>query len=68
MYLSDPSKFAHRSNADGTFDPICLKCFTTVDSGNEEEDLDLSEYIHTCDLEVLSPFASVGKCALQAAA
>lgn len=55
MYLSNPSKFVHRRKADATFDSICLQCFVIVDSGNEEEDLDVSEYIHTCDLQVLRP-------------
>lgn len=52
MYLSDASKFAHRKNRDGSFDSICLKCFITIDNGNEEEDLDVAEYIHVCDVEL----------------
>lgn len=68
MHLSDPSNFAHQWNADGTLDSICLKCFITVDRGNEEEDLDVSEYIHACDLHVLTPLASVGQRALRTAA
>ena len=68
MYLSDPSKFAHRRDADGTFDSICLKCFITVHRGEDEEDLDVSEYIHICDLDALSSFASVGQRALRNAA
>jgi hypothetical protein len=68
MYLSDPTKFAHRRNSDGSFDSICLKCFVNVDHGNEEEDLDLAEYIHVCDLEILSPRQSVSQRTLQTAA
>lgn len=68
MYLSDPSKFAHRKNADGTVDSICLKCFITVDHGDEEADLDVSEYIHMCDLELFAPFASGGQRTLRTAA
>ena len=37
MYLSDPSKFTHRRNADGTFDSICLKCFIMVESVGERK-------------------------------
>lgn len=68
MYLSDPSKFAHQTNPDGTFDSICLKCFITVHRGADEEDLDVSEYIHTCDLEALSSYVSVGQRTLRTAA
>lgn len=68
MHLSDPSKFAHRKNSDGSFDSICLKCFVTVGQGQEEEDLDLAEYIHVCDMEVLESYHSVHHRTLPSAA
>ncbi len=68
MYLSNPTKFAHRRNVDGSFDSICLQCFVTVQSGNEEEDLDVAEYIHVCDREALSHGCSVAQRTLRTAA
>jgi|HubBroStandDraft_2_1064218.scaffolds.fasta_scaffold378028_2 hypothetical protein len=40
--------FAHRTNANGTTDSICLKCFLTVASGKTGDDLGESEKTHNC--------------------
>ncbi len=68
MYLSDATKFTHRKNADGTLDSICLRCFITVDQGHEEEDLDIAEYIHVCDVELSACVCSVTQRTLRVAA
>ena len=42
------SEYAHRENADGTFDSICLRCFQTIVSANSELELGESESKHSC--------------------
>jgi hypothetical protein len=42
------SEYAHRENADGTFDSICLRCFQTIISANSELELVESERMHSC--------------------
>jgi hypothetical protein len=42
------SEYAHRENADGTFDSICLRCFQTIVSANSELELVESERTHSC--------------------
>jgi hypothetical protein len=47
--------FQHRSNVDGTFDSICLRCYRTIDSSPEEHWLAKPESTHICsqqDLQV----------------
>ncbi len=41
-------EYAHRENADGTFDSICLRCFQTIASANSEMELVESERVHSC--------------------
>ena len=41
--------YAHRQNADGTFDSICLSCFLTIISANSESQLTEAETQHSCD-------------------
>ena len=40
--------FAHRKNPDSTTDSICLKCFLTVATVEEEDDLSSKESSHRC--------------------
>ena len=49
-------KFAHRENANGTFDSICLRCFRTVATARSESALREKEQQHACDLEDLHAF------------
>ena len=51
-------KTAHRVNSDGTYDSICLDCFRTISSTNDESDLERSEQDHICSLEDLFRFSS----------
>lgn len=45
--------YAHRKNQDGTFDSICLYCFRTIASAENESDLDASEKRHSCDAKIV---------------
>ena len=47
------SEYAHRENADGTFDSICLRCFQTIVSANSEMELVDSERVHSCTSAVV---------------
>jgi hypothetical protein len=40
--------FAHRHNPDGTIDSICLRCYLTIASKSEEQELEDSEHHHAC--------------------
>jgi hypothetical protein len=46
--------FARRSNADGTRDSICKKCFATIATSREESELAQAEQTHACDPYVLN--------------
>jgi hypothetical protein len=48
MYAAGESEYAHRQNADGTCDSICLGCFQTIGSANSEPELVEGEREHTC--------------------
>ena len=41
--------FNHRPKPDGTVDSICLQCFRTVATVNDEEQLATVERQHRCD-------------------
>lgn len=41
-------RFKHRSNRDGSFDSICLRCFYTVDTADNEASLSPLETTHDC--------------------
>jgi hypothetical protein len=41
--------FAHRRNADGSYDSICTKCYATIASAAREEALSSIESAHVCD-------------------
>ncbi len=43
------AQFAHRQNADGTIDSICLQCFHTVATGETNAALTLQETAHRCE-------------------
>ena len=49
------SDFAIRRNDDGTFDGICLRCFLTVVTVQEESELKLPEQSHVCKEEDIVP-------------
>jgi hypothetical protein len=53
MNSDGKKEFAHRLNADGTFDSICLDCYRTVSSANREEDLLKGEKKHSCPADDL---------------
>jgi hypothetical protein len=59
MYAAGESEYAHRQNADGTFDSICLRCFQTICSANSEPELAQSERQHTCMRVVANEMSSV---------
>jgi hypothetical protein len=40
--------YAHRQNADGTFDSICLSCYETITSVQSEPELIEDERVHSC--------------------
>ncbi|MDQ1453860.1 MAG: hypothetical protein QOK38_3726 [Acidobacteriaceae bacterium] len=42
--------FQHRNNEDGTCDSICLRCYRTVATSQQEAWLAHEESIHTCTL------------------
>ena len=48
MNVVGESEYAHRENADGTFDSICLRCFQTIVSANSEIELVEGERMHSC--------------------
>jgi len=39
-------EFVHRTNPDGTFDSVCLKCFVTVATTGQEAGLENAERDH----------------------
>ena len=45
-------EFAHRCNADGTFDSICLFCFHTVGTATVELELGPYEDQHDCEIRL----------------
>jgi len=48
MNSSGSDEFAHRQNADGSFDSICLFCYLTVSSALGESGLADGEATHSC--------------------
>jgi uroporphyrinogen-III synthase len=44
----------HKSNRDGTFDAICLRCFMTIGSAPSIANLGPAENQHVCDPIVMS--------------
>lgn len=46
-YLTD-LKYTHRSNGEGTFHSICLRCFHTVVTTHNESLLQILEQQHHC--------------------
>jgi hypothetical protein len=43
------SGFPHRHNDDGSHDSICLGCFATVATVQDEAQLSIHEIAHVCD-------------------
>jgi hypothetical protein len=41
-------EFKRQKNPDGTWDSICLRCFATIASAEQEEELAQSEITHNC--------------------
>jgi hypothetical protein len=60
LTLLKPS-FAHRHNPDGSLDSICTKCYQTVETAIEEEDLAGVERSHDCEELARSKHADLGK-------
>lgn len=48
MQTSFPDTFRHRHNRDGTWDSICMKCYLTVETVTQENDLAGAERSHDC--------------------
>ena len=46
-------RFPHRHNSDGSHDSICVNCYATVASVDNEGDLAQREQDHVCDLILL---------------
>jgi hypothetical protein len=46
--MNSDTDYAHRLNADGTFDSICLHCYLTVMQANTEQELAVAEAQHSC--------------------
>jgi endogenous inhibitor of DNA gyrase (YacG/DUF329 family) len=46
----NPRAFAHRSNGNGTWDSICLRCYRTVATAPNASRLPMTETRHTCAL------------------
>jgi len=49
MNIGGDLEFAHRLNTDGTFDSICMSCFLTIRTAENEPSLAGQEKIHKCD-------------------
>ena len=50
-------QFLHRANWDGTYDSVCLVCYTTVArAAKYESDLDKAEEDHRCEAWMFEPF------------
>ncbi len=47
--MTNPPKFSHRLNSDGTVDSICHQCFATVAKEMRESDLCSKERLHACN-------------------
>ena len=48
MRIQTKPAFAHRANPDGTHDSICLCCYLTVGSADDESLLSKFELTHQC--------------------
>lgn len=46
--------YPHRRNSDGSYESICLTCFSTVSHADTETDLKTQEINHVCPVTVLS--------------
>ena len=54
-FMNTNDKFAHRKNADGTFDSICLACYRTIATTAQESMLSVEEQSHVCVQHQPSP-------------
>jgi len=48
METASKVAFKHRHNPDGSWDSICLKCYLTVETAMQEDDLAEMERSHDC--------------------
>jgi hypothetical protein len=48
METASKVAFKHRNNPDGSWDSICLKCYLTVETAMQEDDLEETERRHDC--------------------
>ena len=46
-------QFRLRSNANGSFDVICMKCFLTAGNGSQKADIETIQKRHECDPSLL---------------
>ena len=49
MNIGGDLEFAHRLNTDGTFDSICMSCFLTIRTAENEPSLAEQEKMHWCN-------------------
>ena len=69
--MADAKQFAHRENANGTWDAICRRCFRTAARGATETELIKTVSMHDCDpndLAFIDYRRSVVKAAMKLAA
>jgi hypothetical protein len=53
MVSQSTSRFPHRHNRDGSYDSICISCYATVASVQNEADLAQLEQDHVCNMVFL---------------
>jgi hypothetical protein len=54
MFTQRAVFYPHKRNSDGSFDSICLNCFTTIASARTEQELLESDKRHICKPSALS--------------
>lgn len=54
MTLRTTSRFPHRHNKDDSYDSICISCYATVASVQNEADLAQFEQDHVCEMIFLN--------------
>ena len=59
--MAESSKFAHRSNLDGTMDTMCLRCIATVATVYDEGELLRYEQQHICTPVLVERFGGIMK-------
>jgi hypothetical protein len=58
-------RFPHRHNRNGSHDSICISCYATVASVQNEADLAQHEQKHVCDRSLLITLVNPAECQSQ---